>query len=259
MADPTWIGYGGLVASALSAIAAYLAIRQTIVQRKESIRPQLLINDLDLYRISMNENSYTAMPLSGMDIESIKPDLINSGLGTALNIEIVWEYPIKEKLESFLESLHVTFESKKLPANTLFKINGGGIILRFDMYKNYSHSYLLPINTVKEPTKIILPPLILTLLLNELNLLRNLNGEVPSIIDGPSLNILFSDVNGKKYSINYLSQFHLREHGAKPYENTYSGSLMFQVSKRSKTAQILQRIRKSYAEFMEEHNHNKYK
>lgn len=257
MSDTSWIGYGGLVASALSAIAAYLAIRQTIVQRKESIRPQLLVSDLNLDRITMNEYHYTAMPLARIDAESIKPDIINSGLGTAINIEVTWDYPITEKLKLFTKSSLISFESKIQPTNTTYKINGGGIIISFSIYNTYPCNYILPINIEKKPTKIILPPLILYIMMNSLNLSRVKTGEVPSIIDGPELNITFSDAKGRKYSINYSSQFHLHEHGAIPYENTYNGTLKFQVTKHNKTAQSLQRIRKSYVNFMNEHDFNK--
>ena len=43
MADPTWLGLGGLVASTLSALAAYLAIRQNIIQRRISNKVQITV------------------------------------------------------------------------------------------------------------------------------------------------------------------------------------------------------------------------
>ncbi len=48
MVEPSWVGLGGLAASILSALAAYLAIRQTMLQRKASLKPQLIINNLEI-------------------------------------------------------------------------------------------------------------------------------------------------------------------------------------------------------------------
>ncbi|HAS0880320.1 TPA: hypothetical protein I3321_000705 [Enterobacter roggenkampii] len=257
MADPSFVTYGGLIASTLSAIAAYLAIRQTVVQRKESIRPQLLITDLDLYKVSMNESHYSAMPLSRISIDDIQPELINSGLGTAINVKLLWEYPAEKKLISMAKLFDLKYEIENKSNSKSLKIHGGGMINDYLLDNHYLHNYILPINIEKKPTKTILPPVFLVILLNELNSLRIMNGEIPIIVDGPSLEITFSDLKGKKFSINYSSQYHLRDYGNLPYENTYRGSLMFQVSNNSKTAQILKRIRKSYTAFMDEYYFNK--
>lgn len=259
MADPTFITYGGLIASVFSAIAAYLAIRQTVVQRKESIRPQLLISDLDLSLASMNEYHYSAMPLARMDLSDIQPELVNSGLGTAINVELSWEYRAEEKLESMSKIFDLKFSSRISPTNKSLTIIGGGLLKEFFIYNTYPHNYILPINIEKKPTKTTIPPVYLIILLNELNSLRILNDEIPSCVDGPSLNISFSDANGKHFSISYSSQYQLHEYGNQPYANTYRGSLKFHVSKRDKTTQVLQRIRKSYIDFMDEHYFNKNK
>ncbi|EPJ7773818.1 hypothetical protein OY491_003694, partial [Enterobacter hormaechei] len=118
MADPSFVTYGGLIASTLSAIAAYLAIRQTVVQRKESIRPQLLINDLDLHMVSMNEHHFSAMPLARISKDDIQPELINSGLGTALNVKLLWEYPAEEKLSSMSKLFDLKYEARKTANNS---------------------------------------------------------------------------------------------------------------------------------------------
>ncbi|MGK0735782.1 hypothetical protein ACSFCT_03165 [Yokenella regensburgei] len=257
MADPTFITYGGLIASTFSAIAAYLAIRQTVIQRKESIRPQLLMNDLNLHLVSMNENHYSALPLARINPEDIKPEIINSGLGTAINVNLLWEYPVEEKLNSISKTFELKFELNKNSTNKKLKITGGGLTQEYFTENIYSHNYLLPINIEKKPTKTILPSVFLVILLNELNSIHIKNGEMPQFIDGPSVKITFSDAKGKNFSINYSSQYHLQEHGYQPYANTYRGSLMFQVSKKGRTAQALQRIRKSYVEFMNEHDFNR--
>jgi len=257
MADPTFVTYGGLISSVFSAIAAYLAIRQTVVQRKESIRPQLLITDLDLSLASMNEYHYSAMPLARMNLDDIQPELVNSGLGTAINVELSWEYRAEEKLELLSKIFDLKFVSRRSPSNKSLTIIGGGFRQEHYIQNTYTHNYILPINIEKKPTKTIIPPVFLIILLNELNSLRILNDEIPSCVDGPSLNISFSDANGKHFSISYSSQYQLHEYGNQPYANTYRGSLIFHVSKRDKTTQVLQRICKSYLDFMDQHDFNK--
>ncbi|MEG2268797.1 MAG: hypothetical protein RSC68_31260, partial [Acinetobacter sp.] len=143
MAEPSWIGVGGLIASGCSAVAAYLAIRQTINQRKTSIKPQLILNNFKININKLSKNNYTARPLEGSDISKLGPTIINAGLGSALNIKIEWFYPQSEKLNWLKENLKkikkefmLTFSSSKGIETNCHNITGGGytIIWRSENY-----------------------------------------------------------------------------------------------------------------------------
>ncbi|HBT8505789.1 TPA: hypothetical protein MCL24_005420, partial [Klebsiella pneumoniae] len=91
MADPTWLGLGGLVASTLSALAAYLAIRQNIIQRRISNKVQITVKGVEINlerRKIINSIDLT----SNSDEFTMKPFIINIGLGPALNFVYSWDF-----------------------------------------------------------------------------------------------------------------------------------------------------------------------
>ena len=83
MADPAWLGYGGLTASALSAIAAYLAIRQTVIQRKLSNKVQIITKDV---KIKIDKTKIVNKGVFDAISKNNNPTLpiLNVGLGPAL-------------------------------------------------------------------------------------------------------------------------------------------------------------------------------
>ncbi|MEF3670303.1 hypothetical protein V4S90_24925, partial [Citrobacter freundii] len=93
MVEPSWVGLGGLAASILSALAAYLAIRQTMLQRKASLKQQLIINNLEIKDNLLSKNNFTSKPFEKTSIDDLHPTLVNAGSGAALNVTTEWSYP----------------------------------------------------------------------------------------------------------------------------------------------------------------------
>ena len=89
MADPAWLGYGGLTASALSAVAAYLAIRQTVIQRKLSNKAQIITKDVKIKLDKTKIERNIAFNALSRNYTPFLP-VLNVGLGPALKFKYKW-------------------------------------------------------------------------------------------------------------------------------------------------------------------------
>lgn len=263
MSEPSWIGLGGLAASVLSALAAYLAIRQTIIQRRISIKPQLIINNLEINENQLSTNNYTSAPFDKVSRNKLSPTVVNAGAGAALNVLFQWSFPYKKKLHWMSSNLatinnhfsinHSIIDFRNKPA---LKVEGGLSTVIYQEERNEIMNYILPLNIDKNHTIVKMPPLILNTIINIANFKALLNDPNINPIDGPTLRIEYQDVEGNKFNINYISRFVVHEIVPGLYTNRYIGTLEFIVVKKGWTAQTLQRIRKSYADFMNEYDFN---
>ncbi|EBI2684043.1 hypothetical protein DKN45_23685, partial [Salmonella enterica] len=118
--------------------------------------------------------------------------------------------------------------------------------------------YIPPQNNNSKTIKLDLSKFYIEMLLNELLYLNKLNNKI-DFVKGPSFKITYSDIDGNRYKTHYESKLKVYEQTKKINKIAFKGILEFQVNKSNWTQRRLQKIRKSYAEFMEEHNYNKYK
>lgn len=86
-----WIALGGLIASFFSAIAAFLAIRQTIIQRLISVKPQLIIKETKLITDKIKSFG-TTLNIMGDLKNTFQVDVLNIGLGVAMKIKYQWVF-----------------------------------------------------------------------------------------------------------------------------------------------------------------------
>ncbi|EIU5794255.1 hypothetical protein ACU0J3_20660 [Salmonella sp. UPMP 2912] len=266
MADSSWVDVGSFLASACSAVAAYLAIRQTINQRKISIKPQLIINDVEIRENKLSKNNYTSRPLENVGTSLLGPTIINAGLGSALNVRVEWDYPLEEKLfwlkkniNRISKNFNIFYTVTKGSNSEIYDITGGNTTVIFKTILHDSFNYILPLSIEKKTERIKIPVLIMNTILNEVNFIMLTDGRINKKISGPSLKISYRDVEGNEYSIKYESSFIVSEVIPNLYSNNYIGTLCFEVINQSRTPHVLQRIRKSYADFISEHDFNKNK
>ncbi|HCC5812138.1 TPA: hypothetical protein M5847_003431, partial [Citrobacter freundii] len=164
MVEPSWVGLGGLAASILSALAAYLAIRQTMLQRKASLKPQLIINNLEIKDNLLSKNNFTSKPFEKTSIDDLHPTLVNAGSGAALNVTTEWSYPQSQKLSWLINKLQVINQSKSLEYKvidfrniTAYRVDGGLENVIYPQRGNEQINYILPLNVEKGPKKITIP------------------------------------------------------------------------------------------------------
>ncbi|ECK2001092.1 hypothetical protein H3S64_003429, partial [Salmonella enterica] len=58
MAAESWVTIGGFFATTASAIAAFFAVKQTMLQRTISTKPQLIINNQEVKAIHSLSNTF---------------------------------------------------------------------------------------------------------------------------------------------------------------------------------------------------------
>ncbi|HHU0616701.1 hypothetical protein K1J48_22125 [Enterobacter hormaechei] len=263
MADPAWLGYGGLTASALSAIAAYLAIRQTVIQRKLSNKVQIITKDV---KIKIDKTKIVNKGVFDAISKNNNPTLpiLNVGLGPALKFKYQWIFNYEKhfllnKIKK-LDDEH-TFDTKGYKAAMManeycYQLDKQGhtyiSLLGFGQSKWYSHEeqysdvvYILPWSVNKEEVNLHIPTLIPTLLSNYLLDKISLHENMLTQIDGPVLLIEYEEISGttKKefFSTEYrINRFSIRGDTVEATFNlTFSHGLSW-------TALLLQRIRKRY-------------
>lgn len=250
-----------------SAIAAFLAIKQTIKQRKISVTPQLVINNCQIKSHDLYDDSYSLFPISDEYYLENRPEIINTGSGVALNTSVKVEFDFNSKMLFFSasqadinEKYNILFEdvSNGKEHKKRFLIEGKHTSLLKEAETIYDLGYISPQNNNSKTIKLDLSKLYIEMLLNELLYLNKLNNKI-DFVKGPSFKITYSDIDGNRYKTHYESKLKVYEQTKKINKIAFKGMLEFQVNKSNWTQRRLQKIRKSYAEFMEEHNYNKYK
>lgn len=287
MAADSWINVGSFIAtttSALaaigSAIAAVFAIKQSILQRTISTKPQVIINKQDV-KMKFSSNDIFSLQIQNSEHSYYIPIPIqNVGLGSALNIEYSWDFNFKKNIEScgfIATDDHPFFPSKNKTTQDLRKnyhhdydiendseisyydfINNGQL-RHYAIRKSYSElEYLIPVTQEINPISINFPSLILLLLSEQKNSNPILNVMLTPVEAG-KLNIKYEDISGNKKVIKlgcYVRMISFQSAGEDGPVMAYR--IDFQRIHPRSTLR-LERIRKSYAEFIDEHDYNKFK
>lgn len=220
MSDPNWVGYGSLAASSLSALAAYLAIQQTIKQRRISNKVQL-ITKKQSFTICLGDLS-TPLPLNSPSEEfDIAVSVINAGLGPAIKLEYEWVFDYDKNFSNINIS---KFSSADISSNYGDRVNNKNFCYTHNNYKrdneriitiygfgqvfpyiqknkNNDESYILPYSIDKKETTLPFPKLILLILIQSM---LNKSSDFDKMFDqiiGPELIIRYEEVTGVKKEI----------------------------------------------------------
>ncbi|HIC1104565.1 TPA: hypothetical protein ACWZ13_004533 [Escherichia coli] len=248
-----------------SAIAAFLAIKQTIKQRKISVTPQLVINNCKIKTDYLYNDSYSLFPFSDEYYFENRPEIFNAGSGVALNTSVEVEFDFNSKMLFFSESqaninekYNITFEdiSNKQEHKKIFSIEGTYTSLLKEAETFYDLGYIPPQNNNSKTIKLDLSKFYIEMLINELLYLNKLNNKI-DYVDGPLIKITYSDIDGNKYKTHYKSKLKVYEQTKRTNKISFKGILEFQVNNSNWIQRRLQKIRKSYADFITENDFNK--
>ncbi|WFW00289.1 hypothetical protein [Klebsiella aerogenes] len=249
-----------------STIAAFLAIKQTIKQRKSSVTPQLVINNFPFLTREVYDDNYSLFP---MDIEKSiknKPQIINAGSGVALNTSIKIEYDFISTMNFFtlnqekINSKHLfqyADTSENIDQKAKFTISGLNSSLSKEAEMNLNLGSIPPQTNNANEIKLNLSTFFLEVFINECLYERKLNNQLPDFINGPRFIVSYSDIDGNHYKTNYKSKIFFHINSKSESKISLKGMLEFYVEKSSRLQRGLQRIRKSYADFINEHDFNK--
>lgn len=267
MSDPNWVGYGSLAASSLSALAAYLAIQQTIKQRRISNKVQL-ITKRQSFTICLEDLS-THLPLNRPSEEfDIAISVINAGLGPAIKLEYEWIFDYDKNfsninIQKFTpedistnygnrvnnEKFCYTHRNYKSDNERVITIYGFGQVRPY-IQKNINNdeSYILPYSVDKKETILPFPKLILITLIQSM---LNKSSDFEKFFDkinGPELIIRYEEVTGIKKVIMFKTYIKL-ENISGSSEKSYK-ELNFSLTcshPYTWTALALEKLRKWYA------------
>ena len=252
-----------------SAAAAFLAVKQTIKQRKIAVTPQLVINDYQVRSREIYDDSFSLLPCSAEYHSAHKPEIINAGSGVALNVSVTIEFDFLSRMQFFstnqqyLNTKHpLFFTDLSVSADKKVKIlltgNHTGMLKEAETVFNLG--YITPYsNNNSTTTKLKISPFYFDILLNEVLFNYKLKDGLTDSIDGPIFNIKYNDIDGNKYETEYKSKLSVNNITSNLNRVSFRCMLEFKASHSSWTQRRLQRIRKSYADFITEHDFNKNK
>ncbi|EKS6104959.1 hypothetical protein QCA88_004295 [Escherichia coli] len=285
MAPDSWtsvISFGGFAATVLSAIAALgstiaavYAIKQSILQRTVSTKPQIIIGSTTATIVHASRKIFKCHVKNKHNYYYLTIPVKNIGLGTALNFNYRWNFDYRKVIDScgFKEIKdHPLFSSEKPQKRTNGKYihysedneckNYGfldqGTFKTYPIRKiNNEVEYLIPISQDKTECTIKFPALILTLL-NEMSLIDpEYKNEFLPKLDAGLLEINYSDISGNNIDVKFrciINTIGFKSPSETGPESTFR--IEFH-STEPKTTTGLRKLRKSYADFINEHDFNK--
>lgn len=247
-----------------SAAAAFLAIKQTIKQRKMSVTPQLVFNNYQFSSVELKKN-YNIFPLDSPKIIKDSPKIINAGAGVALNASVKIEYDYIQKMNYFKLNQALINGGYNFEFTDLSKENEQITIslrgLELDVIKSAERilniGYITPHSNNAEIKSIKLSPFYFEILINECLFEYYLKNKVPGYISGPLLILTYNDIDGNHYKTNFRSKVLFNIKNTNQHRISFTGVLEFHVEHSNWSKRLLQRIRKSYADFINEHDFNK--
>ncbi len=156
------------VGACLSAMAAFVSIRQSIIQRKLSYIPEIVTEPIKFSTKSelsfFDPNYFIEQSLGESLITNIKTvNLKNIGLGTAKSLQAEWRLPINSMIEKLRKSKVFSASDVKIMCNGNFleiisNIENNKISLTINMkLNNPCIDFILPLKDEKAISKIRLP------------------------------------------------------------------------------------------------------
>ena len=265
-----WIALGACIATFTSAIAAFFVVWQSSLQRKLAYKPQIIFKPL-FFKYQLNTAKADIFnKIIFLDTDNTTPHrtdcLVNIGLGTAVDVSISWNYDAKKIVNLLNEAFQKEGGNKKLTAyENLICLDVPTNTNGCDRY-SYSREndsdkidYILSYSQNKNPVHVVIPhtyfSLNCALLMYSLSLLSRMN-RTTSII---TLHIKYFDIGGVQYNHEYEVRTSFNHSETKDEHTTMYGQITF-VKKSERVPMVgLKKIRKSYADFISEHDFNKNK
>ncbi|MDT7379870.1 hypothetical protein [Citrobacter freundii] len=250
----------------ISVIIAFFAMYQTWQQRIISNKPQILPKNTKF--TWMHRDNLKLFKNIEISPTTLNIELLNIGLGPAIKIHHHWseEYEKYIKINKLKIDNNNTKKSHEISLQNeeFFTIKDNNNFLNVDIFgrgpqklnsfqkKGTLIEFITPNIKDKEKTTIPFPPLVPELIGNYLV------NTAPSSFIGPDLTLEYKDVNNKKRKQIFTTEFKSVSFSGKGLDLVLDIDIIF-TSKQCWTQVVLERIRKSYTDFMDEHDFNKNK
>lgn len=263
-----WIALGACIAAVISAIAAFFVVWQSSLQRKLAYKPQIVFKPLS-FKYQLNTvKSDIFNKIIFLDTDNTTPHrtdcLVNIGLGTAVDVSINWNYDSQKLVNILNEAFKKEGMDKKI---TVYK-NAISLDAPTNGADRYSYSrennsdkidYILSYSQNKNPVYVVIPhtyfSLNCALLIYSLRLLSRMDRST-SII---TLHLKYFDIGGVQYDHEYEVRTSFNNSVSEDDNTTMYGQITFAKKRQRMPMAGLTKIRKSYADFINEHDYNKNK
>lgn len=260
MANESWVAIGAFVASAGSAIAAFFAVQQSVVQRKISIKPELITKDIEIKIIYINSPIFSCKPFNSKIEYNIDIPILNIGLGAALNIKYKWIFDYHNRISDCgfvrLDEHPIFSGSSRQDFNKAVYYDDDkdeNQYLNFDFFNqgkmqpysivkvNKEIEFILPITQESEKVNLKLPTIIPLLVISKYDRANALTEIMRESLKVGELEIMYEDISGTKKSTQLhfsLRMVHFQTIGEYGPESVFS--LKFhRPEKKSKFIQFL--------------------
>lgn len=214
------ISLAASIGACLSAIAAFLAVRQVSKQRESSYKPELVLSrtvfECSSNPLSKGEIPDTWVPRKDNEEESnflrsFSMPLRNVGLGAAKGIKVTWSFPI----ESVVATVNEITQKSLIPAyfeyeHEILSLKSeelGGSTSMWGNQKKSNIDFVLPSPMDSSPIELVLPNAYIQIISALIHFSAK-SGNFESFPDIPPLNldIEFNDIGGgehrSKFSIS---------------------------------------------------------
>lgn len=170
MAIDQVISLAASIGACLSAIAAFLAVRQVSQQRESSYKPELVLSKT-IFECSPNPQSKKQIPSAWTPKAKAEEELSlhrsfsmplrNVGLGAAKSIKVTWSFPI----EDVVATVNEIAQKSLVPAyfkyeNEMLSLKSevmGGSVSAWRNQKNQNIDFVLPAPVDTAPIELVLP------------------------------------------------------------------------------------------------------
>lgn len=164
------VATGASIGACMSAIAAFLTVRQVSKQREASYRPELVISRT-VFECGLNTASSKSIPDNWMKkdidqkdidfLQSFTVPLRNVGLGAAKEVSVKWSFPIEELVANVnklaQESLTPAYFEYK---NEILSLKSDSLGASTSMWMNQQKAtidFVLPAPIDQTPVELVIP------------------------------------------------------------------------------------------------------
>ncbi|MBO2701056.1 hypothetical protein [Shewanella algae] len=211
------ISLAASIGACLSAIAAFLAVRQVSKQRESSYKPELVLSRT-VFECSSNPLRKGNIPDTWMPrkeneeeknfLRSFTMPLRNVGLGAAKSLKVTWSFPI----ESIVATVNEITQKSLIPAyfeyqNEMLSLKSeemGGSTSMWGNQKNQSIDFVLPSPMDNAPVELALPHAYIQIVSALIHFSAKAE-DFKSFPDIPPLDvdIEFSDIGGSQHKAKF--------------------------------------------------------
>lgn len=266
MSDSTATIISSLAATA-SAIAAIFAIKQSIIQRRMSYKPQFFIEEFHDTFYGRNTPVFEDNIKSNGDRENYELELVNVGNGVAQNISYKWVYDYHSemlnvykaflKLKDFLSKNNIdkspytfSYKIEKTEGKELISFRRNNKDVSYPTKLEDYINYVIPKNQSGAPVTIKASQINTNIIYNLINF-KNNTGEDINSLHGPQVVIKYQDAGGAFITDRFESEFVICDTEYKNNQSVYRIMIKFNRVDSRWTMRLLQRIRRGYENWLD--------